>query len=80
MIAGKTERGFRFIEHPDYPTGEPVRLLQESGISDDEESFGCPGGSFLWIGCEHHLNREEVQEMIDHMQYWLEHKRLSPEE
>ncbi len=44
---------------------------QSSAIGDYEDSFERPGSSFLWIGDYHHLNREEVQQLVNHLQSWL---------
>ena len=75
----KTERGFLVLEHPAYlpRESEHKRLVGESSaIGDYEDSFERPGSSYLWIGDHHHLNREEVEELVLRLQYWLEHKRL----
>lgn len=71
MKATKTERGFHRVEHQKYAeTAETMALLiQESS-----------GSSFLWIGQDHHLNREEVRELIDRMEHWLETGRLAFDE
>ncbi len=71
-------RGFRNVQHAHYPpNGEDLRIASEStAIGDYEDSFQEPGSSFLWIGRNHHLNREEVAELIASLQYWIEHKRL----
>jgi hypothetical protein len=55
----KTERGFAALFHPEYISGCPTRLIQESSaIGDYEDAFNKPGSSYLWIGKDHHLNRE----------------------
>lgn len=49
-----------------------VRLIQESStIGDYADSFDRPGSSYLWIGEYHHLNREQVRQLIVYMQRWL---------
>jgi hypothetical protein len=54
-----------------------TRLIQESSaIGDYEDSFDCPGSSYLWVGDDHHLDREEVAELIENMQHWLDNGRL----
>lgn len=71
-----TDRGFRVILHKKYASesGEYERLVQESSaVGVDLDS---PGSSFLWIGENHHLNREEIAELIAKLQYWLDNKRL----
>jgi len=77
MKTEKTERGFRRIVHPPYVDGDE-RLLQESSaiIGDEMDAFENPGSSALWVGKDHHLNREEVAILIDILQYWLVNKRL----
>ncbi len=79
MKAKKTERGFVIVEHEKYQNTsvEMKRLIQESSaIGDYENSYNNPGSSYLWIGQDHHLNREDVRELINRMQYWLETGRL----
>ena len=78
MKAKQTQRGFIVVVHNTY-ANEPVekRLIQESSaVGDYEDSWDNPGSSALWIGKDHHLNREEVQELIGRMKYWLDNKRL----
>ncbi len=61
-------------EHVD---DEPQRLLKESPtVGDYKDSIENPGSSYLWVGHDHHLSRDEVTEMISMMQHWLDHKRL----
>jgi hypothetical protein len=75
-------RGFGFVIHPTY-TNEPkeTRLVSESSaIGDYEDSMGSPGSSYLWVGVDHHLDREEVEELIGYMQGWLDTGCLIPPE
>lgn len=70
-------RGFRAIEHIKYASKPETqeRLLQESSaISDD--SYDLPGSSYLWVGSDHHLNREEITALIKTLEFWLDGKRL----
>jgi len=66
------------IKHEKYHEPcETTRLVQESSaIGDYEDSSDLPGSSYLWVGQDHHLNREEVAELINRMQHWLETGRL----
>ena len=78
MTLTETRRGFRLIMHRTH-ANEPVetRLIQESSaMGDYEHSVAEPGSSFLWIGDRHHLNREEVVTLIQHMETWLDTHRL----
>ena len=50
---------FTVLEHPD-TRGKETRLAQESSAAGDDPMG--PGSSFLRIG-EHHLSREEVQDL-----------------
>lgn len=81
MMRGvKTSRGFVAVEHEKYQNtpGEFTRLIQESSaVGDYEDSFDKPGSSFLWVGSDHHLNRDEVQELVSRMQHWLKNGRLA---
>ncbi|MCK4820714.1 hypothetical protein KA005_33420 [bacterium] len=70
MKTVSTDKGFTVILHEKYASelGEYERLVQESSAA---------GGPFLWIGKNHHLNREEIEELIARLQYWLDNKRLN---
>lgn len=78
-----TNRGFHGYEAEKYQN-EPFdfrRLIQESSaVGEYEDSLENPGSSFLWIGEHFHLNREEVQAVIAHMQRWLDTGSLKPDE
>jgi hypothetical protein len=79
----RTDRGFARVVHEKYQNtpGEMTILIQESSaVGDYEDSWGNPGSSFLWVGEDHHLNREEVEELIKRMGYWLETGRLRVDE
>lgn len=83
MHIEKSERGFDFLVHDSYGNEpRPIRLVSESSsIGDYADSFDRPGSSFLWVGDRmgtHHLNREEVAELIAHLQRWLDTGRLAP--
>jgi hypothetical protein len=81
MKTVKDARGFIVVTHEgyvDYPTER--RLVQESSaVGDYDDSFDIPGSSYLWVGDKHHLNREEVQELVEILQHWLSHKTLRRE-
>lgn len=66
-------RGFCVLTHRGYPVsrGENLRLAQESSAIDFSVG-NPPGGSFLWIGQDHHLSRQQVAEFIKHLQRWLD--------
>ena len=77
MKAIKTDRGFGLIEHQTYPEQKTERLLQESSaIGDYKDAVNIPGSSYLWIGKDFHLNREEIEELRNYLTHWLKHKRL----
>jgi hypothetical protein len=79
MKASTTSRGFRLIEAEKYQNepGEFTHLVQESSaVGDYEDSFDKPGSSFLWVGDDHHLSREEVSVLVGFMQEWLKSGRL----
>jgi hypothetical protein len=78
MKTEQTDRGFRYLMHDIYGnTSESARLISESSaIGNYKDSMSRPGSSFLWVGEHHHLNREEVNQLVDYMNHWLQHKRL----
>ena len=77
MKRTKTDRGFIVFTEHDYPNGNERRLLQESSaIGDYDDALDNSGSSFLWIGDHFHLNREQVEQLIAEMEYWLTNKRL----
>lgn len=69
----RSERGFQFLVHGAYvPPHEEKRLVSQSSVVGEyEDSFERPGSSALWIGDEHHLNREEVAQLVQHLSAWL---------
>ena len=77
MDVRTTDRGFPVIEHPQYggSRGRPVQMLrlvqQSSAVGEYDDAFERPGTSFLWIGAHHHLNREEVAQLVKHLRGWL---------
>lgn len=79
MKAIKSERGFINVHHPAYTEPERNKRIigESSAIGEYEDSMEKPGSSFLWVGEHHHLNREEVQELINKMQHWLDTGRLA---
>ena len=80
MHIEKSDRGFAFVMEEKYQNerGEFTRLISESSaIGDYEDALDRPGSSFLWVGEDHHLNREQVAELIGRMQHWLDTGRLA---
>ena len=79
MKISSNNRGFRYILHPEYvdKTVESAIFQESSAIGDYEDSYEIPGSSYLLFDA-HHLNREEVGQVIELLQYWLENKRLPP--
>ena len=79
MKTEKTSRSFIIVEEEKYQNepDEFTRLIQESSAYGNYKHSDIPGSSFLWIGQDHHLNREQVKELIKHLKYWLRHKRLN---
>lgn len=79
MKLGKSNRGFDFLEHNRYvEPHDDIRLAsQSSAIGEYEDSWDRPGSSFLWIGDNHHLNREQVAEFVEYLNRWLKTGRLA---
>ena len=81
MKAEKTGRGFVCVTHRCYPPKEQEEdalLIQESSVVGEyDDALEKPGSSSLWVGEHHHLNREEVAELVIRMNHWLKVGRLS---
>lgn len=79
MVVTKSNRGFEQLKHAVYverPESDDRLAAASSVIGDYPDAFERPGTSALWIGQEHHLNREEVAEFVKHLNNWLETGRL----
>ena len=73
MRLDTTERGFACIEHQTYLGGGTLRLaLESSAIGDYPDSLSKPGSSYLWLGDHFHLDREDIAELVVHLERWLE--------
>lgn len=75
----KNARGFEALMTAGYlPPHQEMRVIGESSaVGDYADSFDKPGSSFLWVGEGGvRLNREEVAELVGHMQRWLKTGRL----
>lgn len=81
MKAIKTERGFVWVWHEAYGSNPRLEQLigESSAIGNYGDSMSRPGSSFLWVGYRHHLNREEIEELIGRLQHWLDTGRLDVE-
>jgi hypothetical protein len=76
MFSQLNVRNFVIVSHPNQ-NRESTRLIGESSaVGDYDDSLDNPGSSYLWVGAAHHLNREEVRELIARMQYWLDRGHL----
>ena len=73
MKRTNTCRGFDLVTHPTYTSGEELRVIQQSSaVGDYEDALDRPGSSYLWVGRDHHLNREEVDQLVTYLKRWLE--------
>lgn len=83
MKVEEGKRGFAFIQHKAhkfYESREMINLIQESSaVGDSPDSLARPGSSFLWVGKFIHLAREEVVELVEYLEYWLETGHLPRE-
>lgn len=75
----ESNRGLERVIHPTYAyVPVETRLVgRSSAIGDYDDSCDNPGTSFLWIGKDHHLNREEVSELVEYLVNWLNTGKLS---
>lgn len=78
MHTEQSDRGFLHLIHPAYlPPHDLQRIISESSVVGDyDDSWDRPGSSALWVGEHHHLTREQVRELVAHMQTWLDTGRL----
>lgn len=80
MQTETSDRGFRHITHPGYPTdrsrGEQRLVSESSAIGEYDDAFDRPGSSFLWVGEHHRLDRDQVAELRDILTHWINHGRL----
>ena len=77
MKMERTYHGFPLLTHPAYVVEdedhpEPRLAQMSSVVGEYADAFARPGSSALWIGQDHHLNREEVAELVKHLKAWLE--------
>ena len=76
MEVVNSDRGFEFLLHPAYLPQNRKKVgdrlaSQSSAVGDYDDSLDRPGSSFLWVGDNHHLNREEVAQLAKHLKSWL---------
>jgi hypothetical protein len=75
MIVETNHRIFQRISLPRHgmhpPSGMPKRLVgQSSGINSNYPD-AKPGNCYLWIGDDFELNREQIAELVEHLEAWL---------
>lgn len=73
MNVRETPRGFERIDRAKHADELVMcRLVQQSSaIGPYDDSASRPGTSYLWLDENHHLNREEVAELIEHLSAWV---------
>ncbi len=76
MTENKSERGFQSIECEPYLQGNTILIAQSSAIGNYKDAIKKPGSSYLWVGHYHCLNREQVTQLRDYLNRWLEDGRL----
>ena len=77
-----TPRNFEIIEFPE-SHGLPCNLQQSSSIDNTQRGLDNPGSSFIWFGLKDsrmHLSRENLIELLPHLQQWLKTGNFSKEE
>ena len=76
MRTVKSDKNYVHVEHPD-TQGEVMSLISESSaVGPYPDAMNNPGSSFLRVGERIMLNREEVAELVERMQFWLKYRRL----
>jgi hypothetical protein len=79
MVIEQFNDGLSYLSHLTY-LGYSDVLLEESLNTDIVLAGAVPGSSYLWVGGMHCLSREEVRELVGHLNRWLETKTLKPKE
>jgi hypothetical protein len=74
MDVVNSDRGLEYIHFENRPhSTQKSRLVsQSSAVGDYTDSASRPGSSNLWVGAHHHLSREQVRELVQHLNNWLE--------
>lgn len=69
-----SDRGLEYIHFKEgTDSTQKSRLVSQSSVVGDyTDSASRPGSSYLWIGGNHHLSREQVRELVRHLNSWLE--------
>jgi len=62
-----TSRGFEKILDKE----GKMLVQQSSAVGDYDDAFDRPGSSYLWVGENTALDREQVAELRDHLNNWL---------
>lgn len=73
MKLGKDDRGFNYLAHPTYlgPSKGDVIIAKESSACDGASQHDdIPGSGRLWLG-HHHLNADEVKDLMRYLNAWL---------
>jgi hypothetical protein len=68
-----TCRGFEFVRFTDH-NKQLCTIQASSAIGDYNDAYDKPGNSFLWMGVgdtRMHVGREQVAEIVTHLQAWL---------
>lgn len=78
MYIELSERGFRFLKKRNYSVRpQETRVVSESSaIGPYDDSMENPGSSYLWVGNDHHLNREESRTLALAILHWTIHGKL----
>lgn len=79
-----TSRGFEIVRFRDANECE-CSLQQSSAIGAYADSMEKPGSSFVWLGRDvvsdrMHLDRDQVQGLVNHLQQWLKTGSLAQRE
>lgn len=73
-----TDRGFRIVrlQLDSIPDHEARLISESSAVGPEPGAIDKPGSSFLWIGQDHHLSREEVLKLVVLLKGWAETGKL----
>lgn len=78
MRVNCTIEGHRLIESESCAdkTKMAVVVQESHAVNNYIDYYNDPGSSFLWIGTDHHFNRDEVQELVGYLNNWVQTGKL----
>ena len=77
MKVEHTHHGLELISHPEYPP-DPEYSPYSVAVSMLVQTSSRAYPASLWFGKNHHLSRDEVIDLIAHLQSWVDTESFIP--